>query len=76
MAINANTLQGPPNGSLLPLCRFFDPEWNIPLLSSSVGLNLLYIEAVSDVEGGDLDLSQDIKQKLGQLKKSGKRKEV
>ena len=54
---------------------FFDPEWNIPLLSSRVGLDLLYIEAVRDVESGDLDLSQDIKQKLGQLRKFGKRKE-
>lgn len=45
-------------------------------MSSSVGLNLLYIEAVRDVEDGILDVSQEIKQRLGHLKKSGKRKEV
>ena len=56
--------------------RFFEPSWITPLLESSVALNMLYIEVVSDLEGEEWFLSEENRKALTALKKAGKRKKV
>ena len=56
--------------------RFFSPKFLSNCLSDNTALNMIYIEAISDIDSERLIVPEAIKDKLLALKKSGKRREV
>jgi hypothetical protein len=45
-------------------------------LIDPTAVNMLYIEAISDLDGGRVTISDEMKTKISTLKKNGKKKEV
>lgn len=54
---------------------YWDPGYDLELMSNQVALNLLYVQTVADVERGWVVSSKDVKQQLASLQARGAKKE-
>jgi sorting nexin-17 len=55
---------------------YWDPGYDLELMSNQVALNMLYIQTVADVEKGWVLSSKEVKQQLASLQARGAKKEV
>jgi hypothetical protein len=55
---------------------YWDPGYDLELMSNQVALNMLYIQTVADVEKGWVLSSKEMKQHLASLQARGAKKEV
>ena len=58
----------------LLLCSFWDPNLVSELLSDRVAKNLMYIEAVADIDRGHWEVGRERKGELTSLLKKGQKK--
>ena len=61
---------------MMCLSSYWDPGYDLELMSNQVALNLLYVQTVADVERGWVVSSKDVKQHLASLQARGGKKEV
>jgi hypothetical protein len=55
---------------------YWDPGYDLELVSNQVALNMLYIQTVADVERGWVLSSKEMKQQLALLQARGAKREV
>jgi sorting nexin-17 len=58
------------------LSSYWDPSYDLELMSNQVALNMLYVQTVADVERGWVLSNKEMKQQLASLQARGAKKEV
>ena len=73
-------LHSPPLFSIctprLLFCRFWDPSFDDELLEDRVAMNLLHVQAVSDIDRGWVNADKDQHRRLTALQQKNSKKEV
>lgn len=57
-------------------CSYWDPAYDLELITDRVALNLLYVQAVTEVECGWVSCSEELRQKLTSLQANGSKRDV
>lgn len=61
---------------LLQSYRFWDPSFDDDLLDDRVAMNLLYVQAVSDIDRGWVQADKEQHRRLSALQQKNSKKEV
>lgn len=56
--------------------NYWDVGYDLKIMDNEVAMNLLYIQAVAEINWGWIPITDELRNKLTVLKKHGKKKEV